>query len=396
MATYKVLQDIEADDKLLGPLSLKQFIFAAIFIGLAFIQFLIATSPTPIFIKVPIITGILAPMLLFGFLAAPIGGDQPTEVWLIARLNFLFKPRKRIWNQDGISELVTITAPKREVHTYTNGLSQSEVKSRLHALANTVDSRGWAVKNVNTNLFAQPSYLVGQTGSDRLVDPSSLPQEVPAIDVSESDDILDPVHNSTAQHLEQLIQKSTSEHREQAISAMQAKKTEEAPTNYWFMNQSRPTPDMPLPSNLSMFSNQQVVAPGTVDAHPAAEETAAEHELAEKLKKERRASIEHYNEHMKTVQPLHDRDGKIIANEQPAEAPHLNPVNPFGVIPSQPMLQTDDQTQQAIPVVVDATTKPLNPAIVGLAHNDDLNVATIARQAKQISADDGEVVISLH
>ncbi len=38
MATYKVLQDIEAEDKLLGPLTLKQFIFAVVtlaFCGLA-------------------------------------------------------------------------------------------------------------------------------------------------------------------------------------------------------------------------------------------------------------------------------------------------------------------------------------------------------------------------
>ena len=29
MATYKVIQDIEAEDKFLGPLTLKQFIFGA-------------------------------------------------------------------------------------------------------------------------------------------------------------------------------------------------------------------------------------------------------------------------------------------------------------------------------------------------------------------------------
>ncbi len=35
MATYKVIQDIEAEDKFLGPLTLKQFIFgaAAVFFG---------------------------------------------------------------------------------------------------------------------------------------------------------------------------------------------------------------------------------------------------------------------------------------------------------------------------------------------------------------------------
>ena len=30
MATYKVIQDIEAEDKLVGPLTLKQFIYAGI------------------------------------------------------------------------------------------------------------------------------------------------------------------------------------------------------------------------------------------------------------------------------------------------------------------------------------------------------------------------------
>ena len=30
MATYKVIQDIEAEDKLLGPLTLRQFIYAAV------------------------------------------------------------------------------------------------------------------------------------------------------------------------------------------------------------------------------------------------------------------------------------------------------------------------------------------------------------------------------
>ncbi len=42
MATYKVLQDIEAEDKILGPLSLRQFIYGLItvfFLYLCFIVF---------------------------------------------------------------------------------------------------------------------------------------------------------------------------------------------------------------------------------------------------------------------------------------------------------------------------------------------------------------------
>jgi hypothetical protein len=40
-------------------------------------------------------------------------------------------------------------------------------------------------------------------------------------------------------------------------------------------------------------------------------------------------------------------------------------------------------------------TTPVRPDIIDLARNNDLNVATIARQANQ-SDDENEVVISLH
>ncbi len=412
MATYKVLQDIEAEDKLFGPLTLKQFIFAAIFILIGVVQFFIATSPAPTFLKIPFIAVLLLPMILFGFLAAPISRDQPNEIWLLARISFLFRPRVRIWNQDGISHLVTITAPKKEVHVYTNGLTQTEVKSRLQALANTVDSRGWAVKNVNTNLFAEPGYLSPGVGSDRLLDPMSLPQEVPNTDITAADDMLDISSNSTAAHLNQLVQQSTAQHRQQAISSMKSDPgAQPTPTNYWFMNQSAPAPQMPLPNDFATFQDQQVVAPGTTDAHPAAEETAAEHEFAEKLVADNSKTYERYNEHIKTLQPLHDREGNTVAPATPEAK--LNPVdNPYEVLygnsstvvdPSVPLVDQSIANEQiaAQPVPVPAPAQDqgqntVNPAILGLAHRDDLNVSTIANEAKRMSQEDGEVVISLH
>jgi hypothetical protein len=51
MATYKVLQDIEAEDKLLGPLTLKQFIFAAVAIAIGFVEFKLITVGGPAIIK---------------------------------------------------------------------------------------------------------------------------------------------------------------------------------------------------------------------------------------------------------------------------------------------------------------------------------------------------------
>ena len=82
MAVYKVIQDVEAEDKLLGPLTLKGFVYAGIAVLLGFISFKLAMIGNPIkWIFIPAFT---LPMILFAVLASPLGGDQPTEVWLLS------------------------------------------------------------------------------------------------------------------------------------------------------------------------------------------------------------------------------------------------------------------------------------------------------------------------
>src|SRR6185295_1780581 len=108
MAQYKVIQDVEAEDKLLGPLTLRQFIYAGITAILLYLSYFAATHSATFLII------IFFPFaLVTGFFAFPWGRDQPTEVWALAKVRFLLKPRRRIWDQSGAKELVTITAPKK-------------------------------------------------------------------------------------------------------------------------------------------------------------------------------------------------------------------------------------------------------------------------------------------
>lgn len=204
MATYKVLQDIEAEDKILGPLTLKQFIFAVITIVLCFLAFFIGKASW--ILALPW----LLPIAFFGFMAAPIGKDQPNDVWLAARIRFLIKPRKRLWDQSGMQELVTITAPKKIETSRTDGLSQTEVKSRLSALSNMMDTRGWAIKNVDTNM-GYDMHSNHSASSERLVTISSnlLANDLAVIHPSE--DILDPLNNSTAQRIDSTIKQKQQE-----------------------------------------------------------------------------------------------------------------------------------------------------------------------------------------
>lgn len=202
MAQYKVLQDIEAEDKLLGPLSLRQFIYAAITIAIGFVAFRLFTSSAWLlgFIFVP-------PAVFFGMLAAPLGGQQSSEIWLLAKIRFFLKPRRRIWDQSGIEELVTITAPKKIEKHLTKGYSQEEVTSRLRTLSTTLDTRGWAVKNATTNI-----YTMEDSESDRLL--SIDAQDAPAAAVEPTADILDPTVNPRAKTMDQMIQKSAAEHKD--------------------------------------------------------------------------------------------------------------------------------------------------------------------------------------
>ncbi len=141
MAVYKVPQDVEADDKLLGPFSFRQFIYliiVAMACGIGFLLFKIFA---------PLVVIVLPIVIFFGALALPLKKDQPMEAYLGAMISFYFlKPRKRFWQPDGLNSLVEITAPKTEEQDLTKNISEQEARQRLSYLSDIVESQGWAVR----------------------------------------------------------------------------------------------------------------------------------------------------------------------------------------------------------------------------------------------------------
>lgn len=337
MATYKLIQDIEAEDHILGPLTLRQFIFGLIGAFCWYISFIIFVRHIYFLL---IIT--LPPGLFCTFFAIPFGRDQPTEIWVIAKLRFWFKPRRRIWDQSGVKELVTITVPKKVERVLTKGFSQSEVQSRLKALANTLDTRGWAVKNINAEPYTTPPNRFGQASSDRLIDIGVAPPEVPNYDVQASDDILDETSNPVARQFQTMINQSEIQHRQHIMDEMNQIKAAPATSQAsghdanWFADQQASTP--PLPNR------------------PRAQKPMS------------------YS-HLRTLQPLDQ--GSM--SQQTAASP-----------PTQQVSTSADPSGASTP----------DPAILSLANNNDLNVSTLARQAYKAKHGDeppqDEVVVSLH
>lgn len=353
MATYKLIQDIEAEDKILGPLTLRQFIFALISIFFFYICFILLTKG-----GTPFLIVFLPPALFFGFFAMPFGRDQPTEIWALAKLRYFLKPRKRVWNQSGVKELVTITVPKKIERAFSDGLSQTEVKSRLQALANTLDTRGWAVKNIDTNAYTSP--LAMQGTQERLLDIGAMPRPVIDSEVMASDDIMDAAASPISQQFDSMISRSTKSHRQELIERLgkvrKGQASDSPKPDYWFMNSSPTTGAAAAPVQVSPGAAKPAV-PAT--PLPTDDDVAGEAALSAQLRA--RNSGPKPQDHMRTVQPLAGTPAPVPAAASPA------------------------------------LTAPSDPAILSLANNDDLNVATLARQARKAKGEDGgEIVIPLH
>ncbi len=340
MAVYKVPQDVEADDHILGPLSLKQFIFAAIFIASLVMMWFLGMRVN-ILLAVPF----LPVAVISGFLAAPMNRQQPNEVWLAAMIHYYFKPRRRIWDQSGQSELVKITAPKKDETPLTDGLNQQQVESRLKLLASVLDSRGWAAKNVNLQQYdnMHMSRSMVSVSPDRLVQEGELPKEVSDVALSESDDLASEF-SPVGRHFDELIRNEQIKQRQDLQLRMQRAAEEGYPKEPIFnppkvqsFPQDEMLPDVPAPNPARLYATTTIHDPVQVSAQTP------------------------------TPTPIAQND---------------------------PLIAQDADTQPTQTV----TNQP-SPAIINLALSSDLSVETLSREAKKAKSEDffdENQVINLH
>lgn len=192
MAVYKVPQDVEAEDKLIGPFGFRQFIYLIIVAFACFVAFILSK----IFIGLILIP---APFIVFfAAIALPLRKDQPTETYLAAILQFHLKPKKRLWIPDGVLSTVEITAPKKVEEHRTKDLSEDEALDRLDNLSQIMDTRGWSARGVfnsdvnstgNVNLAESvvaeadnATDILETTSFDKLIDKQKATSQKAAID----------------------------------------------------------------------------------------------------------------------------------------------------------------------------------------------------------------------
>lgn len=337
MAVYKVAQDVEAEDKLIGPFSFRQFVYLII----VAIAGALAWGLSRLFLPLAIIP--LPIILFFGALALPLRKDQPMEIYLAAILSYYLKPRKRRWIPDGIEHLVEITAPIEIEVQRTKDLTQTEAERRLSYLADIADTGGWSVRRA-----------------------AAAPQESNAMisdvyyEAQQTEDVLD-ASGHVAQSFNNMIEQADMRRRQEIVERMHQAPALATPTEAPVGSVPQPQPYV-TPAQQPM-SAPQPETPSAITFNPYPTSM-----------------------HQSVIQP--GGAPPVVVSASQGVTPLNVPTPSAPQVPQNPVQEVRPSTSE----------KVVSPDIINLANNSDLSIETIQREADRLQKkheDDGEVFISL-
>lgn len=127
---FKVPQNIDMQDRILGPLTMVQFVYAVVGFGLCYSIYMSLPSPFSFVLIGPI-------ALLVFCLDFVKMNERPFQDFLLAAIEFIFSPKRLIWQQSHGSnfeiEVYSPTTPTKKFEA--KGLSASQI----NAMAQSVD-----------------------------------------------------------------------------------------------------------------------------------------------------------------------------------------------------------------------------------------------------------------
>jgi hypothetical protein len=213
-----------------------------------------------------------------------------------------------------------------------------------------------------------------------------------------------------AQQFQTMIDKSTTNYRQRLMEQMQAPApsfaaaggAQAAQPQQWFMNHNPVASPSAAPAATTVSGWG---AGASVAAMPAAgpdQSTADDQALSAELRSRATAAPQAYS-NLRTLRPLVPGQA-APATEQAVAGQYVagQYQDPAQAMPADPAAGAMDyQMAESVPAEAPtAVTAASDPAILSLSKNNDLNVATLAREAQRArKANEGardEVVISLH
>ena len=212
MGQYKVPLDIEAEDKILGPLSLRQFIY--VIIGLLWAGLMWLLFSKIIVLMIVLIIPITGFFLLLGFGRRQ---EQSFESYFVAVLQYFVVPRIRVWDKDLTQvELVKKVDIAPEVIPLKN-INMGSLKQ----LALIMDTHG-AQKDPTIQLVDNANQAA--TYSQRIVDPAAIASTAAItnsnVRLTQQDDVLDATNIRSTQ-INSLLENVEANIQHDAVNSMQ-------------------------------------------------------------------------------------------------------------------------------------------------------------------------------
>lgn len=148
---FKVPQNIDMADRIVGSLTLVQFLY--LLVG-GMIVYSLFTTIAPVNGTLFILTG--GPLTLFTLALAFLKiQDQPFPKFVFAFLMYLSKPKARVWHHGGLDPNLVVGHDKREQKA---GLMRKNIdKSQLDKLVHVIDNGGTVLSGSKT--AAPPSLI---------------------------------------------------------------------------------------------------------------------------------------------------------------------------------------------------------------------------------------------
>lgn len=364
MAQYKVPQDVEADDKLLGPFTFRQFVYLMIMGGMiALAVALFQIFPLLAILPLPI-------AIFFAVLALPLKKDQPMETYLAAIVSFHLKPRNRFWNPGQRESTITITAPKVVEQPRTRNITGEEASTRLSFLANVVDTEGNSLRGSAPAQPMQPAFYTANISAPDVLEPPRPDQLTQIMVNNQNSQRTEIINQMRASFAAQNNPGTAGYIPQQPARSVQPAQPAPAP---------QPVIPQPMPQPVQTATPVQPYI--TTPAPQSAPATGTIQDM------------------LQTPAPTPEAPtSEIPAPGAPAPAAPEPPKEPEVILPTPAELAAIEPLKSS--VVITPDTAAMKRAIINkarltaLAKDTELSVATIAKEAKRINKDN-EVYISL-
>lgn len=144
---FKIPQDVQREDKIVGPLTLRQLITVGVGGGIAYALYV--TLAQKYFIEIWLPPVIIVSLLTVAFTFLKIH-DMTFGKFILYLAEYTMKPRRRVWKQMSGDVFVSLIADRPKMSAdkkiETSGLDKREQFKRLEELSHIADSMNPGVK----------------------------------------------------------------------------------------------------------------------------------------------------------------------------------------------------------------------------------------------------------